>query len=146
MPEAEDIYQDHILDHYECPYNRGHCDHATHTHEDTNPLCGDRVHIELRVEGDVVREAWFEGEGCCISQASASMLMEALEGKTLAEISRISAEDMLAMLGVRLTPNRQNCCLLPWRVAQVALHSEAPASSARVGRGRDQVISGSASS
>jgi nitrogen fixation NifU-like protein len=119
----DDIYQEHILDHYECPHNRGNCADCTHCHADTNPLCGDAVKVALRVEDGLIREAWFDGEGCCISQASASMLMEAIEGKPVDEVAKMSAQDMLSLLGVRLTPNRQNCCLLPWRVVQVAMHS-----------------------
>ena len=120
----EEIYQEHVLDHYEDPYHRGHCEHATHAHEDDNPLCGDVVHVELRItpEGRVA-EAWFEGEGCCISQASASMLIEKIEGKTVEEIREFGAEDMLKLFGARLTPNRQKCCLLSWRVVQTAMHS-----------------------
>jgi nitrogen fixation NifU-like protein len=120
----EEIYQDHVLDHYEDPYHRGHCEHATHHHEGNNPLCGDVISVELRVNPDgKVVEAWFEGEGCCISQASASMLMEAVEGKSVEEVKKFSAEDMLKLFGPRLTPNRQKCCLLSWRVLQAAFHS-----------------------
>lgn len=119
----DDLYQDHILDHYEQPYHRGSCPIATHAHEDDNPLCGDVVRVELTLDGDRVRQAWFSGIGCCISQAAASMLMQAVEGKTLAEIQKFSGEDMLQLFGARLTPNRQKCCLLSWRVLQSALFS-----------------------
>jgi nitrogen fixation NifU-like protein len=120
----EEIYQEHVLDHYEDPYHRGHCEQASHAHEDDNPLCGDVVRVELTIDGEGrIRQAWFEGEGCVISQASASMLMEKLEGKTVAEAQRFSAHEMLDLFGPRLTPNRQKCCLLSWRVMQSALHS-----------------------
>jgi nitrogen fixation NifU-like protein len=120
----EEIYQEHVLDHYEDPYHRGHCEHASHAHEDDNPLCGDVVRVELAVDGEGrIRQAWFEGEGCVISQASASMLMEKLEGKSVAEAQKFSAQEMLDLFGPRLTPNRQKCCLLSWRVMQTALHS-----------------------
>ena len=122
--DEEDIYQEHILDHYEDPYHRGTCDHATHAHEDDNPLCGDVVHVDLTIADDgTIQEAWFSGDGCCISQASASMLMEKIEGKTVDEIRQFRAEEMLELFGARLTPNRQKCCLLSWRVVQSALHS-----------------------
>jgi len=125
MPRNEDeIYQEHVLDHYDDPYHRGHCDGLTHTHEDDNPLCGDVVHVELRVDDrGKVEEAWFDGDGCCISQASASMLMEKIEGQTLEQVKSISATDMLELFGARLTPNRQKCCLLVWRVVQSAVFS-----------------------
>jgi nitrogen fixation NifU-like protein len=120
----EQIYQEHVLDHYEDPYHRGHCDHATHAHEDDNPLCGDVVRVELAIDNaGRIRQAWFDGEGCVISQASASMLMEKLEGKTVDEVRKFSAQQMLELFGPRLTPNRQKCCLLSWRVVQSALHS-----------------------
>ena len=64
---SDDLYDDHILDHYESPYHRGHVEHPTIAHEDENPLCGDQVHLELVVEGDRVKEAWFDGHGCAIS-------------------------------------------------------------------------------
>jgi nitrogen fixation NifU-like protein len=122
--DEEDIYQEHILDHYEDPYHRGSCEHPTHAHEEDNPLCGDVIHVEMRISPDgKVQEAWFGGEGCCISQASASMLMEAIEGRDVDEIRDFSAQDMLKLFRAKLTPNRQKCCLLSWRVVQAALHS-----------------------
>ena len=122
--DEEEIYLEHVLDHYEDPYHRGRCERATHRHEDDNPLCGDVVQVELRVDRDGrVEEAWFDGDGCCISQASASMLVEAIEGKTVEELTRFSADDMLKLFEAKLTPNRQKCCLLPWRVVQSAVFS-----------------------
>jgi nitrogen fixation NifU-like protein len=124
MPHEEDIYEDHVLDHYEDPYHRGVCQKATHSHEANNPLCGDVIHVDLRLTPDgTIAEAWFDGEGCVISQASASMLMEKIEGKSLEEIRRFSADEMLKLFGPKLTPNRQKCCLLSWRVLQSAVHS-----------------------
>jgi nitrogen fixation NifU-like protein len=120
--DEEEIYQEHILDHYEDPYHRGSCPQRTHRHEDDNPLCGDVISVELRVDpaGRIV-DAWFDGDGCCISQASASMLMEQVEGKTLDEIRAFTADDMLQLFQAKLTPNRQKCCLLSWRVLQSAI-------------------------
>jgi nitrogen fixation NifU-like protein len=120
----EEIYQEHVLDHYEDPYHHGHCAHPTHAHQDDNPLCGDFVRIELQVDRDgTIRDIWFEGDGCCISQASASMLVERMDGRTLEDIKGFSADQMLELFGARLTPNRQKCCLLPWRVLQLAIFS-----------------------
>ncbi len=122
--DEQQIYQEHILDHYEDPYHRGHCQQATHAHEDDNPLCGDVIRVEMQIGSDGrIVSAWFDGDGCCISQASASMLMEQIEGKTVDEVKRMTAPDMLQLFGVRLTPNRQKCCLLSWRVVQAAVHS-----------------------
>lgn len=121
MDHEADIYQEHVLDHYEDPYHRGPCPAPTHRHEDDNPLCGDVVQVELRVDDlGRIQEAWFQGDGCCISQASASMLVEKIEGMTLDEARKFSAEEMLRLFGPRLTPNRQKCCLLSWRVLQAA--------------------------
>ena len=120
----ESIYEDHILDHYEDPFHRGQCPDATHEHEDNNPLCGDVVHIELRIDEDgKIEDLYFSGEGCVISQASASMLLEKMYGKTVEEVMKFSAEEMLELYGPRLTPNRQKCCLLSWKVIQTAVHS-----------------------
>ena len=120
----EDVYQEHVLDHYESPYHCGRCSSATHAHEDDNPLCGDFVHIDLRIDGDgKIQEAYFDGDGCCISQASASMLIERVDGATLEDVKQFSAADMLKLFGPRLTPNRQKCCLLSWQVLQQAIYS-----------------------
>lgn len=121
--DVDDIYQEHILDHYEDPYHRGDCQAPTHQHRDKNPLCGDVIQVALKLDGDKVVEAWFEGEGCVVSQASASMLMEQIEGKSIEEVKEFNAEEMLKLYGARLTPNRQKCCLLSWKVVQSALHA-----------------------
>jgi nitrogen fixation NifU-like protein len=126
----EDIYQEHVLEHFECPYHRGRCPFATHAHEDDNPLCGDQVRVELRIDQDGrIEEAFFDGEGCCISQASASMLIEHIDGRTVEDVKRLGADEMLALFGARLTPNRQKCCLLGWRVLKTAIFSPVEAAS-----------------
>lgn len=138
----EEIYQEHILDHYEDPYHRGRCPQATHRHEDDNPLCGDVVQIELHVQPDGnVDEIWFDGDGCCISQASASILVEAMEGKTVEEIKEFTADQMRDLFQAKLTPNRQKCCLLSWRVLQSALYSPLNGSDAN-GVASDPTFSG----
>ncbi|MEL7336236.1 MAG: Fe-S cluster assembly sulfur transfer protein SufU [Planctomycetota bacterium] len=124
MPNEQDIYEEHVLDHYEDPYHRGELATATHGDEGKNPLCGDVIQVAIRLGDDKrVEEAWFDGQGCVISQASASMLIEKIEGKTVEEIKEFSANEMLELFGPQLTPNRQKCCLLSWRVLQSALHS-----------------------
>ena len=120
----EEIYQEHILDHYEDPYHRGHLDQPTHHHKDDNPLCGDVIQVDLRInEEGKIKEVFFDGEGCCISQASASMLIEKIDGQHIDFIKEFTAEDMLALFGPQLTPNRQKCCLLSWRVLQSAIYA-----------------------
>jgi len=122
----DELYQERILDHYESPFHRGSCSRPTHVHQADNPLCGDVVRLELDVDQQgKIREAWFNGDGCCISQSAASMLTEHLDGRSLEEARSISAQQMLDLFGAKLTPNRQKCCLLCWRVLQGALVSTA---------------------
>ncbi|MHC4399579.1 MAG: iron-sulfur cluster assembly scaffold protein [Planctomycetota bacterium] len=124
LTSEEEIYQEHILDHFEDPYHRGSCPSCTHRHEDDNPLCGDVVAMELEIdESGTLREVYFDGDGCCISQAAASMLVERFDGKSIDDVKHFTAEQMLELFGVKLTPNRQKCCLLPWRVLQSAVYS-----------------------
>lgn len=135
MPSEEDIYEEHVLDHFEDPYHRGPLCNATHAHEGENSMCGDIVQVQLRLSSDGrVEDAWFQGEGCVITLASASMLMEAIEGKGPEHVRAFSAGDMLQLFGPRLTPNRQKCCLLPWRVLQAAVHSPVSPDSAESGQ------------
>ena len=122
--DEEEIYQEHVLDHYEDPYHRGACPHATHADQGKNPLCGDVVRYELAIDdGGKIGGIYFDGQGCCISQASASMLAERMDGQSVDDVKRFAATDMLELFGARLTPNRQKCCLLPWRVLQSAIYS-----------------------
>lgn len=124
MPSEEEIYQEHILDHYEDPFHRGRLAGCTHSHEEKNPLCGDVIRVDLKLgEDGKIEDCYFSGDGCVISQASASMLLEELYGKTLDDLKEFSAEDMLKLYGARLTPNRQKCCLLGWRAIQQTIHS-----------------------
>jgi nitrogen fixation NifU-like protein len=126
----EELYQERILGHYEEPFHRGHCPAATHAHQDDNPLCGDVVRLELHVDKQgVIEDAYFDGEGCCISQAAASMLVEQIQGKSLEDLKGYGAQDMLRLFGAKLTPNRQKCCLLPWRVLQSAMYAPIDAQS-----------------
>lgn len=125
MPNSEDeLYQEHILEHYEEPYHRGPLAGATHRHEDDNPLCGDVVSIDLALDPHgKICDIYFNGDGCCISQAAASMLVEHFDQKSLDDVRQFTAEDMLRLFGAKLTPNRQKCCLLSWRVLQEAIFS-----------------------
>ena len=122
--EEEELYQDRIQDHYEEPYHRGRCSSRTHAHEDNNPLCGDVIRLELQIDDQgALKEVYFNGDGCCISQAAASMLVERFDGKRIEDVKSFTAKDMLDLFGARLMPNRQKCCLLSWRVLQAAISS-----------------------
>ena len=118
-----EMYQDNIMDHYESPSHRGTLEHPTFEIRDLNPLCGDEVRIQARLDDEshlvAVR---FEGKGCVISLAAASMLMEAVEGKTLDEVKKMGRQDMLDLLGVPLTTMRVKCAMLPLRALEKAIH------------------------
>src|SRR5579859_6503738 len=112
----EDIYRQYILEHYRDPRNHGHLDHPDIHAADTNPLCGDRIEMDLQVTDGRVAEVRFSGRGCAISQAAASMLTERIEGATLDELRALRPADVLEMLGVEIGPARQRCALLSLRV------------------------------
>jgi nitrogen fixation protein NifU and related proteins len=121
---SDDLYDDYILDHAESPNHRGHLDHPTITHRDENPLCGDKVQLELLVdENRRVKEARFDGEGCAISQAAASILTQHIEGKTLDELKEFQAPQMLDLLRVRLTASRQKCGLLSFKILKTMIYT-----------------------
>jgi nitrogen fixation NifU-like protein len=119
----DDFYRENILDHYRNPRNKGRLDNPTHVHEEHNPLCGDVIRIDLRVnDEDVIEEVRFEGEGCAISQASASMLTEMIQGKTLEEAKQVSKDDILEALGIDIGPVRLKCALLSLKVLKAGVY------------------------
>jgi len=88
------------------------------------------VRVELSIDTDgAIRDAYFTGDGCCISQASASMLIEQINGQSVEVVRQFTAQDMLNLFEAKLTPNRQKCCLLCWRVLQSAIYSPVPSGS-----------------
>jgi nitrogen fixation protein NifU and related proteins len=116
MPDESAIYEDHILRHYEEPHHNDSLASATHRQRIDNPVCGDSVQLELQVsDAGLIEQAWFTGTGCVISQASASMLIEHIEGQSIEALSNFTAQDMLHLFRARLTPLRQRCCLLSWQ-------------------------------
>jgi nitrogen fixation NifU-like protein len=118
------IYRELILDHYQRPRHKGALADATHKTELLNPLCGDKITIYLRVADDRIVATQFEGSGCAISQASASMLTERLQGVAVELLEKMTKNDILEMLGIELSPNRLKCALLSLETAQKALASE----------------------
>ena len=118
---TSDLYREHILDHYGNPRNEGALEHADISHERDNPVCGDRVRLDIKLKDGKVDEARFSGEGCVISIASASMFTEEIKGKTIADLKAMDDEDIFDMLGVKLGPSRANCAVLPLRVLQEGL-------------------------
>ncbi|MDP8908083.1 MAG: SUF system NifU family Fe-S cluster assembly protein [Chloroflexota bacterium] len=119
---TDSIYREIILDHYQNPRNRGILDPADYTYEDTNPLCGDEVRIDVRVTDDRVADVKFSGRGCAVSQASASILTEMVEGKTLAEVKTITKEDLLDEIGIPVSPARMSCALLGLKVLKAGIY------------------------
>lgn len=118
-----DIYQENILDHHRSPRNWGLLDphdlHAT----DENPLCGDTLEITLRVdENDRVVELGWDGHGCAISQATASMLGEEIIGKSLDELKQLDKDDVLELVGIPLGISRVKCALLSLKVLKSAVY------------------------
>jgi nitrogen fixation NifU-like protein len=119
----EDFYRENILDHYRNPRNKGQLENPTHTHEEHNPLCGDVIRIDLHVnEDNVIDQVRFDGHGCAISQASASMLTEMVQGKTLDEAKALSKEDILEALGIEIGPVRLKCALLSLKVLKADVY------------------------
>jgi nitrogen fixation NifU-like protein len=144
----EDLYREVILDHYKNPRNRGHLAVVDASAQGVNPLCGDEINIELHFDGDVVTEVAVDGQGCSISQSSASMMTDAIKGKTRDEVTEITAKfrsmmsldgddaleldpdrpgsvlgDIEALQGVRQYPVRIKCASLGWNTLLEALGS-----------------------
>lgn len=139
MSELTDLYQEILLDHYRRPRNFGPLDAADREVEGHNPLCGDRITLRLRLDGERIGEARFEGSGCAISTASASMMTEAVSGRTVAEALALAERfrgrltdaapaepeeelgELAALDGVREFPMRVKCATLAWHALREAL-------------------------
>ena len=144
MSELSDLYQEVILDHNRRPHNFRVIDGATAKQEGYNPLCGDRLTLYLTLDGDVIQDVAFQGQGCAISKASASLMTDAIKGKTVAEARDLfehfhamitsdtdtPAEDLgkLSVLaGVREFPTRIKCASLAWHTMKAAVaHPSTP--------------------
>ena len=121
-PIVEDLYRDNIIDHYQNPRNYGVLDNPDISYEDSNPVCGDEIRIDLKIQDGRVIEARFQGHGCSISQASASMLTEDIIGKTLEEVRQIDKQYLLDLLGIPLGPVRLKCALLSLKVLKAGAY------------------------
>jgi nitrogen fixation protein NifU and related proteins len=111
---GEDMYREHILDHYKHPRNFGKLEPADIDHREDNPLCGDDIRIMVRLDKDAntVDAVKFAGRGCAISQASASMLTQRIKGKKIEEVKALTRDDIVAMLGIPISPVRLKCAIL----------------------------------
>ena len=108
----DDLYRDYILEHYRRPHNFGVIDEPTASFEGSNPLCGDRITVQLGIAGGVVERVGFTGRGCAISQASASLLTDEIKGKPVADVAAFRADDLLDLLGIDISPARLKCAML----------------------------------
>lgn len=125
----DDLYREVIIEHYKNPGYRGHLDPHDISFADNNPLCGDHIQIDLRVDTNgAVAEARFDGHGCAISQASADLLMESIIGKQLEEVKQMNKQDILDMLGIELGPVRLKCALLSLKVLKAGVYGLGSAS------------------
>jgi nitrogen fixation NifU-like protein len=114
------MYRQQILDHYKNPRNYGELEDATFEHVGENPMCGDtiKMFVELADDDETIERVSFVGDGCAISQASASLLSEDLHGRTLAEIREMDRDDIFELLGIDVNPMRVKCAVLAEKVAQ----------------------------
>ena len=120
----DDFYREIIIDRYQNPHYRGELDPHDFSFEDSNPLCGDEIRIDVRVNNgnNRVVEANFSGRGCAISQASADLLLEYIQDKTVDEVKSLSKEDVLDLLGIELGPVRLKCALLSLKVLKAGAY------------------------
>ncbi|MDE2572168.1 MAG: SUF system NifU family Fe-S cluster assembly protein [bacterium] len=115
------FYREYILEHYRKPHNYGRFEHPDLAYEDDNPLCGDRIRVELKVDDGRIADVRFEGKGCAISQASASMLTDVVKGMTLEETLRLGKDDVLENLGAEsISAARIKCATLGLKVLKEA--------------------------
>jgi nitrogen fixation protein NifU and related proteins len=119
----DDFYRELIIDRYKNPQHRGELDPNDISFEDDNPLCGDHIRVDLRLDDNHrVSEAVFNGHGCAISQASADLLMESIIGKSLDEVKQLNRDNILEMLGIDLGPVRLKCALLSLKVLKAGVY------------------------
>ena len=119
----DDLYRETIIERYKNPQFKGILDPNDKSFEDENPLCGDQIRIDIRLdENGIIKEALYSGHGCAISQASSDLLIESIIGKNLDEIKLITKQDVLDLLGIELGPVRLKCALLPLKVIKGAIY------------------------
>jgi len=125
----DDLYRELIIDRYKNPHFRGALEPHDISFEDDNPLCGDHIRIDLRInENNQVSEVAFDGHGCAISQASADLLAESIIGKSLEDVKQINKQDILDLLGIELGPVRLKCALLSLKVLKAGVYGLGEAS------------------
>lgn len=118
----DDLYREIILDHYQHPHNHGTLDQPDISFQDTNPLCGDKIRIDLKISAGIVEDVKFTGKGCAISQASASMLTDEIKGKSLDEIRHLDKQNILDLIGIPIGASRIKCALLSLKVLKAGAY------------------------
>jgi len=113
-----DLYQDQILDHYKNPRNVKKIENPNFTSGEQNPSCGDSIAIEGIIENGIIKEIYFTGKGCILSQAAASLITEYAVGKNIDEILKLDKEFVIKLMSIKLGPNRLHCALLPLQALQ----------------------------
>lgn len=116
----DDFYRDYILDHYRNPRNFGTLEHPDVSAEDVNPLCGDQIRVDLKLDDGRISDVRFSGRGCAISQASTSMLLERVKGMKLADVAQLPKDAVLENVGIGISPTRMKCAMLGLRVLKSA--------------------------
>lgn len=124
--EEEELYRENILDHYKNPHNRGVLSSFNYAHQEVNPLCGDQLTVYLQVEHNRIAAASFEGSGCAISQAAASLFTDLIKNKRLAEIQHYGPWTIFDLLGVRISYTRSKCALLCLKTVQTMVKEKDP--------------------
>lgn len=119
---SSDIYRELILEYYRHPVNFGELPNPDVKAKDTNPLCGDVIEMQLKVNGDRIEDIRFRGQGCAISQAAASMLTEVAKGKSFEEIKNLGKKDVVELIGVDPGPTRIKCAMLGLKVLKIGLY------------------------
>ena len=119
----QDIYREELMEHYKNPRNRGWLDDPSAETVKKNPLCGDIISMQLKLEDGKIEDVKFEGSGCAVTIASSSVLTDALKGKTVTEAKKMSKEELLDLLGVELTTSRIKCATLPLEAFQSLLEA-----------------------
>jgi nitrogen fixation protein NifU and related proteins len=129
----DDLYREVIIERYKTPQFRGTLDPHDISFEDENPLCGDHIRVDLRVDDKkIIQEAAFSGHGCAISQASSDLLMEYVIGKSLDEVKELHKQDILDLLGIELGVVRLKCALLPLKVLKGGVYGMGAGSGEQV--------------